>query len=74
MNAPVSGELKVGCGNIKTFHSCRSDDVGKNIVRAAKEIISNQQNELKQKGVEEKFTSMQKQFDDKFEKIERSWD
>jgi len=48
----------------------RVDDVGQNIVRAAKQIIINQQTDQATEGTEGSIGELQRNFDTKFAKIE----
>ena len=48
----------------------RSDEVGKNIVRAAKEIIIMKQTNVSKNGVEDKIDKLQQQFQAKVDNLE----
>ena len=56
--------------NFLTFTYSRSDELGKNIVRAAKEIIIKQQTDYSDKTVDEKLEKIQLQFDSKIISLE----
>ena len=55
----------------KMLYSCsRSDEVGKNIIRAAKEIIIKKQTNFARDTVDEKFALMEKKVEARIEDIE----
>ena len=57
------------------LYSCfRSDEVGKNIIRAAKEIIIKKQTNFARDTVDEKFAQMEKKVEARIEDIETKMD
>ena len=70
--AHVSGKLQnnTPLDQFFTLHSDRSDEIGKNIIRAAKEIIIKQQTDYNDKVMDDKLEKIQLQFNSKIVNLE----
>ena len=70
--AHVSGKLQnnTPLDHFFTLHFDRSDEIGKNIIRAAKEIITKQQTDYNDKVMDDKLEKIQLQFNSKIVNLE----
>lgn len=70
--AHVSGKLQnnTPLDQFFTFPFDRSDEIGKNIIRAAKEIITKQQTDYNDKVMDDKLEKIQLQFNSKIVNLE----
>ena len=70
--AHVSGKLQnnTPLDQFFTLHFDRSDEIGKNIIRAAKEIITKQQTDYNDKVMDDKLEKIQLQFNSKIVNLE----